>query len=51
MNVWEISKQSAVDVNLVLSSRCPDMQLTGVAFGANTEGSLSSVIASVYDYK
>lgn len=51
LNVWEISKQAVFDVNLVLSNRCPDMQLTGVAFGSNSESTLSSVIASVYDYK
>lgn len=51
LNVWDISKQEQFEISLVSSSRCPDLQLTGVTFGANAEGALNSIVASVYDYK
>lgn len=38
-------------MNLVISSRCNDMQLTGVAFAGLESGSLNSIVATVYDYK
>lgn len=49
MNVWEVPKNS-IDVSLNVSARANDMQLTGVCF-AGSEGVITSVVASVYDYK
>lgn len=50
MNVWEVSgnKLETIDVQLVVSSRCADLQVTGVAFGGPK---MSAVVASIYDYK
>ncbi len=50
VNVWELSgaKVENTEVKLLVSSRCPDLQLTGVAFGGPK---MSSVVAAVYDYK
>ena len=50
MNVWEVSgtRVENIDVQLTVSSRCSDLLLTGVAFGGPK---MSSVVASVYDYK
>ena len=51
LNVWEVvSSQSKdeIDIEVICSSRTPDLMLTGVSFGNPNE---NSVLCSVYDYK
>jgi WD40 repeat protein len=50
MNVWEVSssKDNGFEIKLLHSSRVPDYQITGVAFGKK---SFNSVVAAVYDYR
>ena len=50
LNVWEVTglKLEINDVQLIISQRISDMQLTGVQFATQTFG---SVVATTYDYK
>lgn len=50
MNVWELTgnKLETMDLNLMLSSRVNDFQLTGIAWGKESH---NSIVASVYDFK
>jgi len=50
LNLWEVtgSKIDNMDINLIVSSRVNDYQLTGICFGKET---YNSIVCSVYDYK
>ena len=50
VNIWEVSgsKLASLDINLIVSSRVADYQMTGVAFGGPD---FNSLVSSVYDFK
>jgi WD40 repeat protein len=52
MNVWEVPNSDTFSVNLHSSTRCNDLQLTGVQFVSSEEGQpCDKIVASVYSYK
>lgn len=52
MNVWEVPNSDTFSVNLHSSTRCNDLQLTGVQFVSSEDGqACDKLVATVYSYK